>query len=317
LNMMANLLGVVAAVGWLSADAMTPKNARAVRVRGGEGVELGKLLETAKNTLRQLVDGLTNETAVREYVEDARERARREQCVEDFNVRQRFAGLTCRALFLVPVTDAFDVTSNPIARGKLQNSDRVSMPASLGAEILQNRVEVPWHFQIQPLLTTKESTGVVDCVSDDGSTVLKKIGAADHAKLCCSPIDFRAPENYLFVPLWMFRHLGLEPFDLVLLTQVRLVEGVSLQLRPNKAFSLLAQPRVVLESELKYYSSAILGSTIHIKFQNELYDLKVEDCLGNTAASTHAFEPARCHAISLQDADVELGLLGLDRAQKP
>ena len=79
----------------------------------------------------------------------------------------------------------------------------------------------------------------------------------------CSPLDFRAPENFLFVPLWMLRSLRAKPYDVVFMTWVKLNDGVTIELQPHQdAFLQLANPRSVLENELKYYSSATRGSTI-------------------------------------------------------
>lgn len=89
---------------------------------------------------------------------------RRDQCIEDYNARQSFAGLISRALLIVPITDAFDMPSTTLTRGKIQFSDRVSMPASLGLQLAQQQAEVPWHFQIQPLTAGEGHKVDVQCM---------------------------------------------------------------------------------------------------------------------------------------------------------
>lgn len=38
----------------------------------------------------------------------------------------------------------------------------------------------------------------------------------------CAPLDFRSPENFAFAPLWMMRQLRVLPYDVLLLTWVKL-----------------------------------------------------------------------------------------------
>ena len=94
-------------------------------------------------------------------------------------------------------------------------------------------------------------------------------------------MDFRAPENFLFVPLWMLRSLRAKPYDVVFMTWVKLNDGVTIELQPHQdAFLKLANPRSVLENELKYYSSATRGSTISLLYEGTQYDFDVTDCVG-------------------------------------
>ena len=91
-------------------------------------------------------------------------------------------------------------------------------------------------------------------------------------------VDFRAPENFLFVPLWMLRSLRAKPYDVVFMTWVKLNDGVTIELQPHQdAFLQLANPRSVLENELKYYSSATRGSTISLLYEGKQY---ATDCVG-------------------------------------
>jgi len=147
-------------------------------------------------------------------VREALELASLEQRLEDFNIRQAFAGATVQALLAVPITAAFEGTGPK----KLQYSDRVSLPSSLGAEIARQRAEVPWHFQVSTL-------------------------QGKRASCCCCPVDFRAPENVVFLPEWMFRHLGAKPFDVLLVTQVKLRQGQKLSLKVHpSSLSLFGDP---------------------------------------------------------------------------
>ena len=131
-----------------------------------------------------------------------------------------------------------------------------------------------------------------------------------------SPLDFRAPENFLFVPLWMLRSLRAKPYDVVFMTWVKLNDGVTIELQPHQdAFLKLANPRSVLENELKYYSSATRGSTISLLYEGKQYDFDVTDCVGRDGTQLDAYNPERCEGVAIQDADVSLDLAahGLDK----
>ena len=41
-------------------------------------------------------------------------------------------------------------------------------------------------------------------------------------KAYISPLDFRSPENYIFIPKWLMKTLGLKPNDLVDISFVRI-----------------------------------------------------------------------------------------------
>jgi len=231
--------------------------------------------------------------------EVARERAVREQYIEDFNARQISAGIFCRACMILPIDDLFDLGgSTSIIRDKLQYSDRCFLPQSISAVLMERRIEVPWQFQIKTIPQTNDL--------EESAQSFNPLSASS---VYCSPMDFRAPENFIFVPKWMMHHLGIQPFSLVLLSWVRLRDGVSIKLRPKqKSFHKLPNPRIALESELKYYSSATASTTISIRHNNKQYDFFVDSCVGKDGSLTE-FNPELCDAVSIQDADVSLDLL--------
>lgn len=233
-----------------------------------------------------------------------------EQRIEDYNAAQRASGAFHRALIVLPLTEKFDPPPGSPGHGKLQFCDKVSMPRDAGAELTQRRLEVPWQFElVAPKPKSAEHIGNMIGRSFPWRT--KPL-----AKVYCSPLDFRAPPNYIFVPLWMMHQLRLMPFDPVLLTWVKLRNGVNIQLVPHQdAFVKLANPRAILEAELKYYSAATRDSTISLVYEGKQFDFDVKDCVGTPA---NVYQPQRCDGVSIQDADVSLELhpVGLD-AKRP
>lgn len=92
-------------------------------------------------------------------------------------------------------------------------------------------------------------------------------------------LDFRSPDNYAFLPAWMFKALGLRPRDVV---DVRLVTttppGSAVRLRPHTSdFVNIGNHQAVLETELKHYSALTLGSTIPFDYRGNRYYFDVVD----------------------------------------
>ena len=102
------------------------------------------------------------------------------------------------------------------------------------------------------------------------ATLSKAVGGA---------LDFRSPNNYAFLPKWMFKSLGLRPRDVV---DVRLVTntppGSAVRLRPHTTeFVNIGNHQAVLETELKHYSALTLGSTIPFDYRGTRYYFDVVD----------------------------------------
>lgn len=72
---------------------------------------------------------------------------------------------------------------------------------------------------------------------------------------CRRYYDFRAPENYVFLPDWMMKALGLRPRDTVKLRHVKL-PGMYLDILKQDAFGVLMDyldPRLYIERSLVPY----------------------------------------------------------------
>lgn len=49
------------------------------------------------------------------------------------------------------MTERFEPPPGTPGYGKLDFSDKVSMPRSIGAELTRRQYEVPWHFELTPV----------------------------------------------------------------------------------------------------------------------------------------------------------------------
>lgn len=232
--------------------------------------------------------------------------AKLEQSIEDYNAAQQASGAFHRALLALPLTEKFDPPPGSPGHGKLQFSDKVSMPRDAGNELTRRRLEVPWQFEV----VAPRPRTVEELEEALGAPLEFRRQPLD--KAYCSPLDFRAPPNYIFMPLWMMHQLRIAPFDPVLLTWVRLKNGANIKLVPHQdAFLKLHNPRAILEAELKYYSAATKGATLSLVYNGRQFDLDVADCVGTPP---FVYQPEHCDGVSIQDADVSLDLapVGLD-----
>ena len=193
-------------------------------------------------------------------------------------------------MICLPLTDHFNPPPGQQGHGKLQVSDRVSIPKELMNGVFERKPEPPWQFELKVIRPQDEEddeeTNHADYSEEgdeqgalDESDRIRKTPVASETpleRLYCHVLDWQAPRNYVFVPRWMMRTLKIEPRDVVELTWVRLREGAQITLKPlTKDFSNWANPQAVMESELRYYSSLTVGSTIVIDYKGGQHCLEV------------------------------------------
>ena len=140
----------------------------------------------------------------------------------------------------------------------------MSLPRVFSQAVILNNVEVPYLFQVSRVEgVTKERVDVPDNL------------AAEHLnEVVGATLDFRAPPNYIFLPWWMMRALGLQPLDIVDVKLITTVPPGSLaKLRPHSSkFSTdIANPQAVMETELRQYSSLTKGATIAFDYNEKRY----------------------------------------------
>ena len=211
-----------------------------------------------------------------------------EQEVEDCNAVHRIDNHLVRRLIVMPLTEGFSPHQVNGMFGKVQYGDKCSLPATIGRLIFEKPYEVPWLFEITPVNQTvgageeyvtvtvgsgsrekDKRGGAVKDGSDnnDGHDNNDGEGAAPLEprtiqirrlpKAYISPLDFRSPENYIFLPQWLMATLGVKVNDLVDVSFIRIKLASLVVLQPltldwDAMISKSGRdPKTVLEQEVR------------------------------------------------------------------
>jgi ubiquitin fusion degradation protein 1 len=251
-------------------------------------------------------------------VERARELAAMEQEVEDFNAvwvanSNGLAQSTSRRrLICLPLDERFDPPMGQFSHGHVQTGDKMSLPACFLKAITENRAEVPWLFSVRRVDgVTMEPRVHTKGEDDDNSNNNNILAAEELDEVVGGPLDFRAPPNYVFLPLWMMRSLGLHPRDIVdVKLHMAVPPGSFAMFRPHSSFSEgIANPSAVLETELRHYSSLTKGSTIGFDYQGTRYWFDVVEL---RSAPRGEKQPA----VKVQDCDLSTDFVKAKDAHK-
>lgn len=259
-----------------------------------------------------------------------------EQSVEDVNANwiassnSRGQAVSYRRLIAMPLTEEFDPPMGVFSHGHTNTGDKMSLPKIFWDAIAVNKAEVPWLFEVKraegvtgprvPLEGENDKAAQEEGDEDDEDTPKRKskksrqwlpsdIGAArpmeELDSVVGGPLDFRAPPNYIFLPSWMMRALGLRPRDIVDVRQITNVPaGTMAKLRPLTAQTMkdMANPQAVLETELRHYSSLTKGSTIAFDYNKKRYWFEV-------AELRKAPRGEKAHMVKVQDCDIATDFL--------
>jgi hypothetical protein len=247
--------------------------------------------------------------------EKAVELADLEQQVEDYNAgwiatsSSTAQSVRHRRLICLPLDDRFDPPMGVFSHGHIQTGDKMSLPKVFWQAIEANHAEVPWLYRVRRIdgVTGERVTYEQDDTALSSSIVVSphKPMRLDLDQVVGGPLDFRAPSNYIFVPWWMMRALGLKPRDIV---QVDLIESVPAgslaKLRPHSSqFAKdISNPQAVLETELRHYSALTQGSTIAFDYNKKRYWFDVVEC---RSAPRGEKQPM----IKVQDCDIATDFL--------
>ena len=222
-----------------------------------------------------------------------------EQSVEDENSVHKFDNHLVRRLIVMPLTEAFNPSQISQMHSKVQYGDKCSLPGSIGKAIFEKPYEVPWLFEIKPvnLSADKRNNESFSDVSIEQQVVLPKA--------YISPLDFRAPENYIFLPRWLMRTMGLKSNDIVDISFVRLKLASLVVLQPqsiawDKLIDHTKSPKTILEQEINKYSSLTCGATVAIEFDGIEYQFFVKE--------TRAEGGVAVHGVRIQDSDVRVDI---------
>jgi ubiquitin fusion degradation protein 1 len=249
--------------------------------------------------LRERKDGISKAFGAR--YEQAKSLAALEQEVEDFNAqwvasaKDMAQSTSRRRLICLPLDDRFDPPMGSFSHKHVQTGDKMSLPHVFFEAIKTNLADVPWLYSVSR----------VEGVSMERVEVLEDLAAEHLHEVVGGPLDYRAPANYIFLPWWMMRSLGLQPRDVVDVKLITTVAPGSLaKLRPHssKFAKEIANTQAVLETELKHYSSLTKGSTIAFDYNGNRYWFDVVEL---RSAPRGEKQPM----VKLQDCDVATDFL--------
>lgn len=140
-----------------------------------------------------------------------------------------------------PLPPDFWQTEDP---GKLECGDKIVLPQSALYELSRMKIQFPIMFEIT-----------------NANSDRKKVSH-------CSVLEFTAPEGTVYMPVWMFRNLGMDPGEtsnVISLRNVPLKKGTFVSLQPHTSdFTELSNPRALLEMALRNFSCLTKGDTIQI-----------------------------------------------------
>jgi hypothetical protein len=237
-----------------------------------------------------------------------------EQELEDVNAVHKIDNHLVRRLIVMPLTDAFNPNQASGMHGKVQYGDKCSLPSSIGRLIFEKPYEVPWLFEIKPIRNLSfydVVTANLDSRTPIGdSPIAEKINGGNGANKTLdmayiSPLDFRAPENYIFVPNWLMKTLDLRPGDVADVSFVRiklagLVVFQPLTLSWDKLMETHLNPKSLLEHEINKYSSLTAGSTIAIEINGVEYPLLVKETKSESGVALRG--------VRVQDSDINVDI---------
>ena len=252
-----------------------------------------------------------------------------EQEVEDVNSVHKIDNHLVRRLIVMPLTEGFNPNQASEMRDKIEFGDKCSLPASLGTLIFGKPYEVPWLFEMKPVGRTRtvgdamakdnigeevevehtdvESDSDGDSEDDDKESATgtpEPVKVLDKAYI--SPLDFRSPENYIFIPKWLMKTLGLKPNDLVDISFVRINLAGLVVFQPcslewdELMESSDVDPKTILEHEINKYSSLTMGSTIYIEYKGITYPLYVSETRSELGVAVRG--------VRVQDSDVKVDI---------
>jgi len=226
----------------------------------------------------------------------------KEQEIEDANSVHKIDNHLVRRLIVMPLTDAFNPNQATGMHGKVQYGDKCSLPASLGRLIFEKPYEVPWLFEIKPIRQSNEKVSNVQETKPSSSL---NITYDILSKAYISPLDFRSPENYIFLPSWLMRNLNLTTNDIVEISfiRIKLASLVTLQPLTLDWDSLILNgedPKNILEHEVNKYSSLTAGSTIAIEHKGIEYKFYIKETIAEGGVAVKG--------VRVQDSDVKVDI---------
>jgi ubiquitin fusion degradation protein 1 len=242
----------------------------------------------------------------------AKRQAAFEQKVEDCNANYRVNNILMQRLIVLPLDNNFIPSKYNNLYGKIEHSDKCCFPKSIGSELLGKPYDFPWIFEVTAVgrsgqlkevqkkdRQTTTSSQAQPIPADSASA------SADSVKKAyVSTLDFRSPENYIFVPRWVMETLDLDRYDQVDVKFVRMKPASLVTLQPLSSnwFSFVEKyasaVTSILENEINKYSTLTAGSIIAIKYKDVKYVLRVNKTTSEGDVSVWG--------VRIQDSDVKI-----------
>ena len=90
-------------------------------------------------------------------------------------------------------------------------------------------------------------------------------------------LEFTAPDNTVILPFWLFRNMRVAEGEMIRIGYCKYLPKANFcKIRPHKtAFIELADPKTILEMELRKFVCLNLEDTITIEFNGKQYDLDI------------------------------------------
>jgi hypothetical protein len=171
--------------------------------------------------------------------------------------------------------------------------DKCALPQSLSQEISIRSITGPWLWELKKysLIDQYPHSKLTKIQKQIQQKQPSKTSPSQSAisftkKLYGSTLDYRAPENYIFLPNWMMSSLNVTNYDLIdlkFISQLPSVSSVILQpLSPKwkelHRFYDSNDLNSILEKELERYSTLTSQTTIPISVNEEIYEFLVKEC---------------------------------------
>jgi len=135
-------------------------------------------------------------------------------------------------------------------KANMEEGDKILLPQSAFHELGRCMITYPMMFQVK--------------------------NPKNEAKTHCGVMEFTAPEGHAYFPFWMMSGLCLQNGDIVDIKSVTLQKGNYVKFQPHKTkFTMLSNPRIVLEKALRAFSCLTQGGTIAIKHGQQQFFLDI------------------------------------------
>ncbi|KEP65395.1 UNVERIFIED_CONTAM: ubiquitin fusion degradation protein UFD1AP [Hammondia hammondi] len=257
-------------------------------------------------------------------------RARLEQQVEDLNILFRQQGSTDRVYLVLPLSEALNPPADHFSHNHIMEGDKAIFPREVLPLLLEKQWDAPWHFLLEKVFLPCDSGALANTPQRVAAGRLAQaLPGGDKAanaeyegdkkarhrtsprRVSVSVLDFSAPRNFIFLPLWVMKALNLRPFSIVACKWERLPLAGHVTLQPtNSAFVRAVQAtrqdiQKVLEEEVRHYSSLTANSVIPVKIRGQTFRLHVREIRAEGNATTGEDVDHVC----VQDSDVATTLL--------